>query len=243
MAKYKVLSTKKLEPSLIKKAGENGIEIIEQEFISINPVWNKETHEKILSFPQRGVLTAAITSANAVSILNNFLVADDSAYFITWRFFTLPGKTKQAIIAAPFLKKAAIIGEAANASLLADEIIKSGINEIIFFCGDKRRDELPLKLKEAGIIVHEVTLYETIGTPVSLDNDFDAVVFFSPSGVQSFFAANELKTGAVCFAIGPTTANSIRSFASNKVVSGLIPEPEEIINELIEHFKHKSTVG
>src|SRR4030095_768913 len=151
---------------LIDKARENDIEIIEQEFISIRPVWNKETHDNILSFPKRGLLNAAITSANAAGILNDYMVADDTGYFIAWNFFSLQGKTKKAIQAAPFLREAFIVGEAANASLLADKIIRKEIKEIIFFCGDKRRDELPLKLREAGITVHEVILYETIGTPV-----------------------------------------------------------------------------
>jgi len=33
MVKYKVLSTKKLDPSLVEQAKKNNIEIIEQEFI------------------------------------------------------------------------------------------------------------------------------------------------------------------------------------------------------------------
>ena len=243
MAKYKVLSTKKLEPSLVEKAREHDIEIIEQEFISITPVWNKETHDNILSFPNSGLFTAAITSANAAGILNDYMVADDTGYVFAWNFFCLQGKTKKAIQDAPFLRKAVIAGEAVNASLLADEIIRKEIKEIIFFCGDQRRDELPNKLKEAGIKVHEVVLYETIGTPVAVDNDLDAILFFSPSGVQSFFAINELNANTVCFAIGATTKNNISSFTSNTVITGLIPDPKEVINELIEHFKHQSAVS
>jgi uroporphyrinogen-III synthase len=243
MAKYKVLSTKKLGPSLIEKARENDIEIIEQEFISIQRIWNKETHEKILAFPKQGLYTAAITSANAVSVLNDYMLADDDCHIIAWNFYCLQGRTKQAIQTAPLLDNTVIAGEAANAFLLADEIISKGIKEIIFFCGDKRRDDLPSKLREAEVNVHEVMLYETIRTPVAVGNDFDAILFFSPTGVQSFFAVNELMQGVVCFAIGPTTSNNIKSFTTNPVVSSVIPDPKVIIDEVIEHFKHRSTVG
>ena len=42
MAKYKILSTKKLEASLIEKAKQNNIEIVEQPAISINTISTKE---------------------------------------------------------------------------------------------------------------------------------------------------------------------------------------------------------
>ena len=72
MAKYKVLSTKNLDPSLIEQAKQNDIEIIEQEFISIKPIWNQQTSDAILNLiTEKKIGTIALTSANAVDVLNS----------------------------------------------------------------------------------------------------------------------------------------------------------------------------
>jgi len=240
MAKYKVLSTKKLESSLVEHANENGIEIIELEFISIKPIWDQETFDRILSFINDKTLNIAFTSANAVDALNSYMHVNDTYYVVDWNIFCLSGKTRQAILNALLLKKN-IVGDANNATELANKIIKKGIREIVFFCSDKRRDELPTALKKANIQVHEIVLYETTETPVTVANDFDAVLFFSPSGVQSFFSANELTKETVCFAIGRTTATSIATFTQNKIIKSLAPDPKMLMEEVIEYFKQETT--
>jgi uroporphyrinogen-III synthase len=241
MAKYKVLSTKKLDPLLIEKAKQHDIEIIEQDFISIKPIWNQETFDRIIDFTTENKFNIALTSANAVDVLNSYMTDGDTSYIIDWNIFCLSGKTKQAILNAKFLQKN-ILGEAKNASELAQKIIETGINEIIFFCGNKRRDELPERLAEANVNVQEVVLYETFETPATIDDDFDAILFFSPSAVQSLFSSNELKENTVCFAIGPTTSTSIATFTSSKVIDSLEPDPAMMLEEVIDHFKHKPAV-
>jgi uroporphyrinogen-III synthase len=240
MAKYKVLSTKKLEPSLIEQAKKNDIQIIEQDFISVKPIWNQETFDKIRSFINNKTLNIALTSANAVDSLNNYMHFSDTYLVVDWNIFCLSGKTKEAVINALLLRKS-IVGEAGDANELANKIIKKGVKEIIFFCSDKRRDELPAALKTANIQVHEIVLYETTETPVIVDNNFDAVLFFSPSGVQSFFSANELNEDSVCFAIGRTTATSIATFTQNKIIKSIAPDPKMMVQEVIEYFKQETT--
>ena len=241
MAKYKVLSTKKLEPSLIEQANQHDIEIIEQEFISIKPIWNQETFDKIIGFTRQKKFNIALTSANAVDALNSCMTDNDSYYVIDWNIFCLSGKTKQAVINAKFLGKN-IIGESKNAKELAQKIIEAGIDEIIFFCGNKRRDELPRLLEDSNIKVHEVVLYETIETPVVINSNFDAILFFSPSGVQSFFCSNDLKDSTICFAIGPTTSTSIATFTTNKIIDSIAPDPVMMLEEVINYFKQKPAV-
>ena len=242
MAKYKVLSTKKLEPSLVQQAEENDIEIIEQEFISIKPIWNQQTFDKIISLTDRGVSAIAFTSANAVDSLNSYMHAGDIYHGIRWNIFCLSGKTKEAVSNALLLIKN-IAGEAEDAAGLANKIIKQEVKEIIFFCSNKRRDELPDALKGANVKVHEIILYETIETPIVIKEDFDAVLFFSPSGVQSFFASNELDPDTICFAIGRTTATSIATFTINTIVKSPAPDPKMLVEQVIEHFKQKPAVN
>lgn len=241
MAKYKVLSTKKLESSLVEQAKENGIEIIGQDFIAVKPILNQETFDKILDIINNKKLNVALTSANAVDALNSYMHFSDTYLVVSWNIFCLSGKTKQAILNALLLKKN-IVADANDAAELANKIIAKGVKEIGFFCGDKRRDDLPMALKKAGIKVHEIILYETTENPIAVANDFDAVLFYSPSGVQSFFSVNELNKRSVCFAIGRTTATSVATFTNNIIIKSTTPDPKKMVEDVIEYFKEKTTV-
>lgn len=241
MAKHKVLSTKKLEPSLVEQAKENGFDITEQEFISVKTIVHLETYADV--FNQLKKSYAAFTSVNAVNSLAAYIhpnAEGDRNYMPEWKVFCLAGRTKEAILNVKHLKEN-IIAEAENAKDLANKIIEQGVKEIAFFCGDKRRDELPDILKEAGIKVHEVVVYETIETPVIVPGDFDAILFFSPSAVQSFFLVNEIKKNTVCFAIGQTTANSISSYTDNKIVVSESPSQEMMLAAIQSHFENSKS--
>lgn len=131
-----------------------------------------------------------------------------------------------------------VVDTADNAKSLAQTIIQHGVEEIVFFCGNKRRDELPEILKAAGIKVHEVVVYETIETPVVTNDDVDAILFFSPSAVQSFFSVNQLKKNTVCFAIGQTTANSIADFTDNRIVITESPSQEMMLALVNFYFQN-----
>ena len=239
MAKHKVLSTKKLEPSLITRAKENDIEIIEQEFISVKPIWSEEKFKEILGLAEAGITNIVFTSANAVTAVDSYMHVGDTYYVVDWKIFCLSGRTQQAIINARFLAKD-IIATAEYGKDLAQKIIEAGIEEIVFFSGNKRRDELPTILKKAGIKVHEVIVYETVETPAVATNEIDAILFFSPSAVQSFFSVNQLNDNTVCFAIGETTADSVKDFTDNKIIIPESPGQEMMIASINFYFKNKA---
>ena len=235
-AKHKVLSTKKLKPSLIKKAGEAGIEIIEQEFISVKPIQNEETARRIIDYAEAGKTTIVLTSANATEILDGYMRIGSTHYVIGWKIFCLAGKTKDAVLSAKMLTKN-IVGEADTAALLAGEIIRQGVSEVVFFCGNKRRDELPDALKAAGVTVHEVVLYETLQTAQVSTEAIEGILFFSPSAAQSFFSVNNLEKKTVCFAIGETTAASIEDFADNRIITSPSPSQEMMLSAVQLYFE------
>ena len=237
MMKYKVLSTKKLELSLIEQAKQNGIEVIEQEFISVKGVFSKEKFKELTELVKSGLEHFVFTSSNAVILLDQDLYLGDTHYIIDGKIFCLSGKTKDAVLNSNHLGRN-IIGEAENASSLAKKIIELKIDKVIFFCGNKRREELPLLLKNAGIKVHEMIVYETIETPTIITDDSDAILFFSPSAVQSFFSTNKLKKNTVCFAIGETTADSITTFTNNKIITSEFPSQEMMIASLNFYFQN-----
>jgi len=234
MAKYKVLSTKKLEPSLVEQAKQHDIEIIEQEFISVTPILSKEKQHEVMPWVLSNDLHHIVfTSANAVEAIKNYLREGATWFVPNWNVFCISGKTKSSL--KPYISDEKIMATAEYGKDLAQRIIECEVKEIVFFCGNKRRDELPAILKRAGVTVHEVVVYETVETPAVATNEIDAILFFSPSAVQSFFSVNQLNNNTICVAIGETTANSIKDFTKNKIITSELPNQEMMLAALIKN--------
>ncbi|WP_238785331.1 uroporphyrinogen-III synthase [Blattabacterium cuenoti] len=103
---------------------------------------------------------------------------------------------------------------------IIEYIIKIKTNQYYdWFCGNINNNDLSL-LKKNNINRYKV--YETILSPKKIDNlyNYDVIVFFSPSGVRSFFLENNIENDAKTevFAIGKTTAKSISNFLSKKKI-------------------------
>ena len=132
MAKYKVLSTKKLDPSLVQKAGEKNIEITEQEFISVKPVYDTgQVEQKLFDLITADVNHVVFTSQNAVFMLDEIMSAGGRGWAIAWWIFCLSGKTKEALALQSNYVPWRILGIAENSTSLAQIIIQKGIKEII----------------------------------------------------------------------------------------------------------------
>lgn len=235
-ARHKVLSTKKLESSLVKKAEANGIEVIEQEAIRVKPILSKEKWDEISSVLEKRLDFAVFTSSNAVVAVKKYLNEYVNHRPQQWKIFCLSGKTKEALAKNEDLF-GTIEATASSAAELAKRIIENGSTELVFFCGDRRREELPIILQEAGVHVQEVVVYEVEETPVVATEDFEAILFFSPSAVQSFFSLNQLQKDVVCFAIGQTTANSIANFVGNRVIVSELPSQERMLSLVHTYFQ------
>ncbi len=105
-----------------------------------------------------------------------------------------------------------------------------------FFCGNKRRDELPQLLKQYDVDFEETEIYKTYLRSKKIERTFDGILFFSPSGVDSFLEQN-LIGESVAFCIGETTARTARKH-TNKVVVATTPTIENVIVQAIKHFKN-----
>ena len=113
-------------------------------------------------------------------------------------------------------------------------------SEVIFFCGDQRRDELPGLLKKNKIEVKEIVVYKTIATPKKIEKKYDGILFFSPSAVKSFFQENKLDDQTIPFAIGNTTADEIKKFSKNKIVISDMPDGKTVLQKAVEFFQTNS---
>ncbi|SFD04293.1 uroporphyrinogen-III synthase [Chitinophaga sp. CF118] len=218
----KILSTKELPASLLATAAEKGVHITVAKFIHIQPV----STNAIL--PAKSVVI--FTSSNAVNNVN----ADNP----DWQVFCLNGATLEAV--KERFPNTSVIATATNATALAQQIIQQGnITSAVFFCGNKRRDELPDLLQQHGIAIEEIVVYETIEVPAVTTNDYDGIFFFSPSGVKSYFTANTPPEHTVCFAIGHTTANALNEHTTNKIIINPdVPSAEQMVQTAISYFNN-----
>lgn len=228
---YTILSTKKLNPSIVSQLEQDGICVIENEFISINFITSPAIADRLHKIDDNDTLV--FTSANAVAS-----VKDNIGRHLSFRVYCISGKTKHFVEAS--FPNAKIIDVAPYGNQLAEKIMASGVKKVIFCCGNIRRDELPSMLTESNIEVEELVVYETIETPGLINQHFDAVLFFSPSAVSSFFAANQLNPDVVCFSIGTTTEATLKSYTNNNlIITADDPTQEALAIGITKHFKNQ----
>lgn len=230
----KILSTARLQPSLKKLAEENNIMLDDFAFIEIRP---KHDDIILINTDQYGKHSTIIfTSVQAVEALTN--AVDHTG--TRWRIGCTEGPTMN--MAQSKFPNSTIFAHAPNAKQLAEKIIALNTEKhVAFFCGNRRRDELPSLLRQNNIEVDEVILYDTDLTPVAVEKNYDAILFFSPSGVESFFSVNKIEEQTVLFAIGNTTATEIKKFSNNKLIISEAPSKEAVLMCAIELFKQKDS--
>ena len=230
MAKFKILSTKKITQEAIDKASMNSIEIDELSFITTEPIKDEKLKTVLKSFLQQNI-TAVFTSKNAVQAFDQIVNAE-----VPWKIFCI-GQSTQKLIAKIFGEEK-ISGIADSASALSDVILEDKeIKKVFFFCGNQRREELPQKLTAEAIEVEEIVVYETLETPQKLSRKvYDGILFFSPSAVKSFFSLNKINEQTQIFAIGKTTADAIHQHTNKDLIIAEVPSEDEMIEKVIAHF-------
>lgn len=86
--------------------------------------------------------------------------------------------------------------------------------KIIHLCSDKALDIFSEKLGEGeGWKYSQKIVYKTKELCPLLEQKFDALVFFSPSGVRSFLQKNTLEVAAI-FSLGESTSQEIEKHVS-----------------------------
>ena len=212
-----VLSTKKLSVSQRELLLNAGLGFVDYDAITIEPV----------HFEYSGVVANAIfTSKNAVKAVLQAGISVSNCFCV--------GQNTKRLLEENGKK---VTETAQNASDLAKIIAKTHKNDtFVFFCGDKRREELPQILKENSIQFSEEVVYKTVLAPKKFDRVFDGILFFSPSGVQSYTSQNDVAQ-SVAFCIGNTTASSIKKHTDQIQIANK-PTVENVIVQAVKYFKN-----
>ena len=229
--KLHILSTRPVKNTLIQEAAENNIQLDIIPLIDTEPVQDIDTQQEVEQIALQ-YATVVFTSMNAVESVITML----DQQVPEWNIYCM-GNTTQELIRNYFGEQA-IKGTGNNASELAEHILADNdeLDELFFFCGDQRRDELPAKLTAAGIQVEEIVVYKTIPLYQKIDTVYDGILFFSPSAVESFFHQNKATDSTVFFAIGTTTETAIKKHTNNSIITAHSPGKEELVRKAIHHF-------
>ena len=228
-----LLSTRMLDDTLINKAEENHLTIECVSFIETKHLQSEVLLQQLQALANENI-TAVFTSMNAVNA-----VASQLLQVPQWKIFCTGGITKEYVI--KYFGEASIIATAKNATVLAEKIIASKpSSSLIFLCGDQRLNDLPEILQSHGKAVEEIIVYTTEQTPVFIEKNYEGILFFSPSAVHSFFSLNTIPTSVVLFSIGHTTAATIQSYCTNKLIVSQWPGAESMLDLIIEFYEEQT---
>jgi uroporphyrinogen-III synthase len=215
-----ILSTKVLSPTQRESLENANFSIVEEDFIAT----------KNQNFELQEINTNLIfTSQNAAQ---SVLLHPKCQELKSKNVFCVGIKTKALLEENGFN----VIVYVDYASDLAEIITLIYANEsYTFFSGNLRKETLPKALKEAKIKFNEIQVYETSLTPKKIKENVEAILFFSPSGVDSYLMENKLKK-EICFCIGETTAAALPNTVKNIIVANQ-PSIEEVIEDAIAEFR------
>ena len=212
-----ILSTKKLSDSQREMFIETGVKIVDYDAIEVINV--------DFEIP-KNLENAIFTSQNAV---RSFFLENNQIKKNDFKCFCVGHKTMQLLEE----NGQNVVKTTENASELAKFIVKYHKNKAFyFFCGNLRRDEIPSVLKNAKIALFEVKTYKTVLKPSKFDQKWDEILFFSPSGVESFTSEHNIGNSLVV-CIGETTASEAKKHTNNIIVSKETTI-ESVLNEVIK---------
>ena len=228
----KVLSTKLLDESLTDSAHAMGIDLTCEEFIRVLPL--EIDMAELMSIQYDAMV---FTSSNAVRCFFDNENIEVSDY--TKPIYSISGKTKEEL--TDYSMEPVAIAD--NALQLADKILADkNIRSVLHICGNIKLDVLEKKLTASGVRYTPFTVCETLLNSILLRENYEAVMFFSPSGVDSFVMKNALDRDTLYCCIGDTTADTLRSINDKlTIILPIQPTPEAMLT-LIKNYKFSTDI-
>lgn len=218
----RVVSTKRLEPNQRQYLLSGGISVVMADFIAVRyvPFNVSATKDNLIFTSQNGFM--------------GFLAGTGGIDFTNREVFCVGNVTNKVIEQSGYR----VTAWADYGTELAEIIVKEHADKsFTFFSGSLRRDILPDAMKEAGIDFNEMRVYETTLTPHKITAKADGIMFYSPSGVESYLKENRL-SAETCFCIGTTTAAALKGITDNVIIATK-PSIENVIVQVRNYYKQE----
>jgi uroporphyrinogen-III synthase len=218
MDKPLILSTKKLDIALRERIVQNGFAYMEYDAINIKPV----------SFEAPAPTDYVIFSSK--NAIKNVL---KSTYALAKTQVLCVGKQSEKLL---FKNGVKAIRAAKNMAELVVLIEKISANaSFIHFCGNRKLPLLSKKMVELKADFKEIEVYETVLNYTKINPTPEAILFYSPSGVESHTSMNKI-TNSNCFCIGKTTAKAISEQPKDLIILEN-PSMKTLVAKSIQYLK------
>ncbi len=212
-----ILSTKKLSPSQKEHLLNAGLAVVDYDFIACQGI--------PFSIDKKYIENAIFTSQNGIkyTLQQNLKIKNS---------FCVGQRTKKMLEQ----HQIPVVECGKNAQELSVQICNNHADKHFdYFCAKARLDTLPDALSKNQISMTEIPVYETLFTSKEYPQQFNGVLFYSPSGVESYFSKNQAPAHSFC--IGNTTANSLKKYSNNYTIAST-PSVENVLVKVIKHFKN-----
>lgn len=209
-----IFSTKKLTEAQMHRFKPSlrvdSEDFIKMSFNRISPLVLKQKHRNVV-FTSKNAVESLLTNCSAqdLQLQNIYCVGRKTKRFIQGKIGPVAHQENSA---------------EALAQYLVDYLEGT---EVTYFCGNLSLNAIPNLLEKNGITVHSIEAYKTKLAGPQIVPGVQAVLFFSPSGVESFMKNNKPTGTAYC--IGETTAKEARKFFKEVQVAKM-PDVESLID-------------
>ena len=177
---------------------------------------------------KNSIKNVIITSQNAVeSLLQSF-----SPMELQFENIYCVGRRTKRLIESK-IGKVAVVKKSSKE--LAEHLVKEMEGkEATYFCGNLKRDELPGILASNGVELNEVEAYKTVLSSKKIEEKYSGVLFFSPSGIESYLQDNE-PGERVAFCIGGTTGTEAKKYFK-EVEIAQVATVESVISQVNSYY-------
>ena len=195
-------------------SNKNNVRIDFYKFIKVEAVSTKEFRQSRVNILDHSAII--FTSRQAVD--HFFRIAKDVRIEIpdTMKYFCISESTAFYLQKYIQYRKRKIFHGKQNFSDLMEIIKKHKGEKFLLPCSEIHKLDIPKMLESSGIDYTKAIIYKTLASNLSdvKINDYDMLVFFSPSGVKSLFKnfPEYKQNDTLIAAFGPTTSKAIKEF-------------------------------
>ena len=217
-----------------------GVEIVFHPFIKVEGLSSKEFRAQKVSILEHTAIV--FTSRHAIDHFfmlckeMRVVIPEDMKYFcVTEQIALYIQKYVQ------YRKRKVFYGSTGRFSDLLPVMVKHKTENYFVPLSDVHTDEIKRLLDEKKLRHTEAVMYRTVANNFSEDEafDYDMIVFFSPSGVQSLLTNfPDFKQGDIAIAtFGPTTAKSVVDAGLRLDLEAPTPQYPSITSALDDYIK------
>ena len=219
MNKPLLLSTKKIDVGLRERIVHNGLAYMEYDAIHIRPLsFEIPEPTDYVIFSSKNAVKNVLKSAYALANTNVLCVGEQSEELLFKNGIKTTKKAKNMAELIIFIEKIA-----KNTSFL-------------HFCGNRRLPLLAKKMAAMKANFKEIVVYDTTLNLKKINAVPDAILFYSPSGVESYTNMNTMGSNSSCFCIGETTAKALPEQPKDLIVLEN-PSIKTLVAKAIQHLK------